>query len=146
MSEDSHDDDPLGPAAQDQRDDGADYEIGYGKPPSHGTWKKGQSGNPRGAPKQVVNLVTSFNAMLQETDVTVKGGRVVSKSEGFARQLINSAIKCDQKAFAKFLQLAKRAGMLEPPPPDRQPVRSARAGFVDLDVFKAEFGKPLPKA
>ncbi|NHK26376.1 hypothetical protein FF098_000480 [Parvularcula flava] len=28
-----------------------DYEIGYGKPPAHSRFKKGQSGNPKGRPK-----------------------------------------------------------------------------------------------
>ena len=31
--------------------DGADYEVGYGKPPKHTRFKKGQSGNPKGRPK-----------------------------------------------------------------------------------------------
>ena len=28
-----------------------DYEVGYGKPPKEHRFKKGQSGNPRGRPK-----------------------------------------------------------------------------------------------
>jgi len=28
-----------------------DYEVGYGKPPKHGQFKPGQSGNPKGRPK-----------------------------------------------------------------------------------------------
>ena len=28
-----------------------DYEIGYGKPPKHGQWQKGTSGNPSGKKK-----------------------------------------------------------------------------------------------
>lgn len=30
---------------------GKDYEVGYGKPPKHGQFKKGRSGNPKGRPK-----------------------------------------------------------------------------------------------
>ena len=29
------------------------YKVGYGKPPRHSQFKKGQSGNPQGRPKQV---------------------------------------------------------------------------------------------
>ena len=32
------------------------YEIGYGKPPKHIQFKKGQSGNPKGRPKKPKNL------------------------------------------------------------------------------------------
>lgn len=31
----------------------SDYEIGYGKPPTHSRWKKGQSGNPKGRKRKV---------------------------------------------------------------------------------------------
>lgn len=30
---------------------GRDYEVGYGKPPMHSQFRKGQSGNPKGRPK-----------------------------------------------------------------------------------------------
>lgn len=32
-------------------DDDKPYEVGYRKPPKHGRFQKGQSGNPRGRPK-----------------------------------------------------------------------------------------------
>lgn len=32
-------------------DKSSDYEIGYGRPPRHAQFKKGQSGNPSGRPK-----------------------------------------------------------------------------------------------
>ena len=35
----------------DQTDKPDDYEVGYGKPPKHGQFKPGQSGNPKGRPK-----------------------------------------------------------------------------------------------
>ncbi len=30
---------------------GGNYDVGYGKPPRHSRWKKGQSGNPGGRPQ-----------------------------------------------------------------------------------------------
>lgn len=32
----------------------ADYEVGYGKPPEHGKWKPGVSGNPGGLTKEQI--------------------------------------------------------------------------------------------
>jgi hypothetical protein len=32
-----------------------DYEVGYGKPPAHTRFRKGQSGNPSGKPKRVLS-------------------------------------------------------------------------------------------
>ena len=52
MSEDSGRDGkgkPRGKAADRQS---ADYEVGYGKPPRHTRFVKGQSGNPRGRPRK----------------------------------------------------------------------------------------------
>ena len=34
-----------------ERKDSSDYEVGYGKPPKDGQFKKGVSGNPSGRPK-----------------------------------------------------------------------------------------------
>src|SRR6266581_1429571 len=57
-------------------DDERDYEVGYGKPPRHSRFVKGQSGNPRGRPPGAKNLVTLLNKALNElVIVTEDGGR-----------------------------------------------------------------------
>lgn len=46
-----------------------EYKVGYGKPPLHPRWKKGQSGNPGGRPKGLVKqsaLYQRFRAMTPE--------------------------------------------------------------------------------
>jgi hypothetical protein len=142
MSDKFDDLDPLGPAGAEPE---GEYVVGRGKPPLHSKWTKGHSGNPKGRPKEVINLIVSFNAMMDEIDVTAKDGRLLSKSEAFVHALINDASKCDQKAFTKFLGLLKQAGMLEPPPPaPDKPARAGNAGSQSMDEFKAGFGKPLP--
>ena len=45
-----------------------DYEVGYGKPPRHTWFKKGQSGNPRGRPCGSKNLKTLLSEALRAGD------------------------------------------------------------------------------
>ena len=53
------------------------YTIGYGKPPEHSRFQKGQSGNKKGRPKGARNLKTETIEELSET-VTVRiGDRLV---------------------------------------------------------------------
>ena len=40
--------------------------VGYGNPPQHTRFKKGQSGNPRGRPKGTLNLATVLARTLRE--------------------------------------------------------------------------------
>lgn len=48
---------------------GPSYEVGYGKPPVHTRFKKGQSGNPRGRENGQKNLITLLH---EEGDVLVQ--------------------------------------------------------------------------
>ena len=43
------------------------YGIGYGKPPKHAQWKKGQSGNPKGRPRRDRNVSALVAALLAHT-------------------------------------------------------------------------------
>ena len=43
-----------------------DYQVGYGKPPRHTRFKRGQSGNPRGRPREAKNLPTLLTEALNE--------------------------------------------------------------------------------
>jgi Family of unknown function (DUF5681) len=52
-------------------DNEADYEVGYGKPPRHTRFKKGQSGNPRGRPNGSKNLSTLLSETLSEPVIVV---------------------------------------------------------------------------
>jgi hypothetical protein len=46
---------------------GDDDQVGYGKPPKHSQFKKGQSGNSRGRPKGRKNYHTRFHDIMNET-------------------------------------------------------------------------------
>lgn len=75
------------------------YDVGFGKPPQHTRFKKGQSGNPNGRPKRKKSTKELFDEAWQ-VEVTVNGKKV-TKAELFVNQLINDAIK--GKASARQL-------------------------------------------
>src|SRR4029077_1391085 len=82
-------------------DDEGDHEVGYGKPPRHRQFVKGQSGNPRGRPPGAKNLKTLLNKALNELVIVTENGgrRKVSKREAIVTQLVNRSAKADYKAI-----------------------------------------------
>jgi len=88
-------------------DDERDYPVGYGKPPPHTRFAKGQSGNPRGRPPGAKNMKTLLTKALNElVVVTDQGGRrKVSKREAIITQLVNRSAKADLKAIQILLGL-----------------------------------------
>jgi len=77
-------------------------EVGYGKPPKHAQFKKGQSGNPNGRPKKKKSVKDLFEEAWQ-TEVKVNGTKM-TKAELFINQLVNDGIK--GKASARNLLMA----------------------------------------
>jgi hypothetical protein len=77
------------------RDRQGDYEVGYGKPPRHTQFKRGQSGNPRGRPSGSKNFATLLSEVLNEpVVVTEKGGRRrMTKQQAIVTQLVNQSLK-----------------------------------------------------
>lgn len=88
------------------------YKVGYGKPPKHTQFKKGQSGNGKGRPKGAVNQVTdnSLYAVLDR-----EASRIVSVTNGdqqltmtmanlVIKTLTQSAAKGNTRAMAMFLE------------------------------------------
>ena len=90
---------------------GLDYEVGHKRPPKRTRWQKGRSGNPSGRPKEEpINLLASFKGMLDEMMTGAADGRVMTKRELMVRALFQQVMKCNQRAFGRFLKLAKQAG------------------------------------
>jgi Family of unknown function (DUF5681) len=82
-----------------------DYEVGYGKPPRHTRFKKGQSGNPRGRPSGSKNLKTLLNEALNERVVVAEEGgrRNITKREAIVTQLVNRSATADLRALKILL-------------------------------------------
>jgi hypothetical protein len=89
--------------------------VGYGNPPAHNRFKKGQSGNPRGRAKGSQNLKTIFNKILGE-EVSLKEGsevRKVSKAEALMRGMVVGALKGDPRNLAMLFRFAEQTGQFQ---------------------------------
>jgi hypothetical protein len=77
------------------------YDVGYGKPPLHTCFRKGQSGNPKGRDKGTKNFATIFmKAMSQPVSINENGKRkTISKLAAAVTQLANDAARGDKKSI-----------------------------------------------
>jgi hypothetical protein len=95
--------------------------VGYGNPPKHTRFKKGQSGNSRGRPPGSLNLATVLARTLREKVViNYKNGRhkVMTKLELAITKLVDNAAAGDGHAIRYLCQLVisaeERSGAVEP--------------------------------
>jgi len=85
------------------------YAVGYGKPPRHTQFCKGQSGNPKGRPKGSFNVETTLRRELL-APITVKDAgkrKRMTKFQLACRQQINKAAAGDIGSFKLIMQLAQ---------------------------------------
>jgi len=87
---------------------GGDYAVGYGKPPEHARFRKGQSGNPHGRPRGSKSMSSLLSDVLrQQISVTEQGNtRRISKREGVLTALVAKALRGDVKAIVSLVALA----------------------------------------
>jgi Family of unknown function (DUF5681) len=95
--------------------DGLPYDVGFAKPPAHGKFKNGKSGNARGRPKGSENLgkvaVEEFSEMVEIHEHGKR--RKLPKQRVAMRQLANKAATGDPKAIALLLEIQKKTGQLD---------------------------------
>ena len=86
-----------------------DYAVGYGKPPLHTRFQKGNSGNPKGRPRGKKNMSTLLNTALNASIVVVANGRrkKISKREAIVTQLVNKSAAADLKATQIVLAMLR---------------------------------------
>ena len=98
--------------------DDDDGPRGYGKPPKANQFKPGQSGNPKGRPKENKSqtLHGAIRKCLQEpVSLRINGKRqTIARAELIVTQLVNKAATGDLKAVETLIKLEKNA-----PAPDR---------------------------
>lgn len=86
------------------------YEVGYGKPPRHSQFKKGQSGFQGRKHKAKKSAADHFDATLAECITVVEGGKTIklTRLEVFIRQLIARAINGERQASKLVLDYLQR--------------------------------------
>jgi hypothetical protein len=86
-----------------------DYEIGYGRPPKIGRFKKGQSGNPKGRPKGVRNFQMEVADILRSRVTVTEAGKPksIGTVEAALMRLKEKALKGDQRALEALLAYAQ---------------------------------------
>jgi hypothetical protein len=91
------------------REEERDYEVGYGKPPRHTRFPKGQSGNPRGRPCGAKNFKTLLNEVLNELVIVIEKGRRrrVTKKHAILTQIVNRAAGADFRAIKILFDMAR---------------------------------------
>ena len=98
-----------------------DYAVGYGSPPRHTRFRKGQSGNPKGRPSGAKNLSTLFVEELNESLIIAEDGgrRKISKRQAIVKQIVNKAAKGDWRCAKLLLELPQESGSpIEPESPE----------------------------
>jgi hypothetical protein len=88
----------------------SDYEVGYGRPPKHGRFQPGQSGNRNGRPRSVPNLPDALLKALNESVVVSEGGKrsKITKHEAMCKQLANKGAGGDAKATRALMAWLER--------------------------------------
>lgn len=107
-----------------------EYEVGYGKPPKNGRFKKGQSGNPKGRPKGVRNFQTEVEDILRsKVTVTVAGKpKSIGTVTAALMRLKEKALKGDQRALEGLLAYAR----------ERSSATDARSRERQLNKFELD--------
>ena len=94
-----------------ESEDSGSHGVGYRKPPRHTQFKPGQSGNPRGRPKNP----TAFDELMEKElgqIVTVREGdqaRRLSKRSVIVKQVVKKAMEGEDRALRSLLTLLSSA-------------------------------------
>lgn len=98
-----------------------DYDVGYGKPPKSGQFKKGKSGNPKGRPPKSARLCFQEDLhqiiMDEAREVLVINGKngeeFLSAIQATIRQLKIQGLKGDRLSAKEFFKMVQQASLGE---------------------------------
>lgn len=91
-------------------DEAAKYDVGYGKPPRSGQFKKGQSGHPRGRPKGSKSLARIIReGVATKIEAKVDGKvKTITMAEAVFMRLMREAAAGDARAATHAIRLMER--------------------------------------
>jgi precorrin-4 methylase len=116
--------------------------VGYGRPPCHTRFVKGQSGNPRGRPPGAKNLSTLLSEALNETVIVTENGgrRKVTKRQAIITQLVNRSATADFRAIKILLDIVRDIErQTEPSTPEASDFSEADEKVIEQ--LRARFSK-----
>jgi hypothetical protein len=128
---------------KEQNKPAADYSVGYSRPPKHTRWEKGQSGNPKGRPKNIpIDLTDLIDASVS---VTIGGKqRKISGFEATFRKLTQKALKGELRAMIKFIRYCEEYDVITSPPVESGGVVHAPKG-VDFYEWLISVTEEIPQ-
>jgi hypothetical protein len=85
------------------------HRVGYGRPPVHSRFPKGQSGNPSGRAKGSRNFATDLQDILSAPVTVTENGMPtkVSSQRAALMRLLEKALNGEPRALDRFLNLAQ---------------------------------------
>jgi hypothetical protein len=118
-----------------------DYSVGYGKPPNHTKFKRGQSGNPTGRPKGSRSFKTLLNRELNSTIAVQQNGtsKKIRRKEALVKGLVNDALKGHDRPRDKVFDYIDRDEALETQAPSRTEIAERDAQILER-YFKRKNG------
>jgi hypothetical protein len=127
-------------------DNERDYEVGYGRPPQHTRFKRGQSGNPKGRPRESKNLPTLLTEALNQRVIVAEndGRRRITKREAIITQLVNRSAKADLRAIKILLDILQEIERRTEPEASESAFGSADKKVIEQ--LKARLNGKKPKS
>ena len=107
------------------------HKAGYMKPPKHGQFRKGQSGNLKGRPKIPDDLFTVLQKVLARK-VTIAGqDRKISIREALMRRLRERALAGEKRAIALQQKILEQAAAAAPDHGETDDFAEAMRGLAE---------------